>query len=134
MIPSEEKSRELDPTQALALARQILAEQANFWSGYFAHEQANKLDADFYTLHLFTKQDRLSALQTALGELSVADSRGPSPPNDVSSHPPHRGLKLYAFVWQSQEFECKMYLKFAIATKGGTPRLVLYSFHASKHQ
>lgn len=131
MIPSEKKSRIQDAGTILAAARSILEQQWDFYSGSVPNDQATKLDADFYELALYKHEERLMALDMALSEITAADQCGPSPPNDVSSHPPHPGLPLYAFAWQSKEFGRKMYLKFAITTKG-TPRLVLYSFHPAR--
>ena len=72
------------------------------------------------------------AVDIALSEICTADRQGPQPPNDHSSHPPFKRLRLYAFTWFSSQFQKPMYLKFGILLEPPPPKLAVYSFHEDR--
>jgi hypothetical protein len=124
MIPSSQSS-----AKAVESARRALDEHGRFWLGNVA-----KVENEFYTLGLITKEERYASVDIALQEICPGDRLGPQPPDDTSSHPPFRGLRLYAFCWASAHFAKRMYVKFALIDGSGPTKLVLYSFHEEKRK
>lgn len=122
MIPSDQESEEV-----LKRARAALAAGDGFLRGNVA-----KIDAEFFVLDLNRHVDRVAALNAALAEIKPSDRRGPQPPNDLASHSPFLGARLYAYRWDSSHFEKRMYIKFALPVMvDGRERLALYSLHES---
>ncbi len=121
MIQSDQNA----PTnKILARARRTLRAPTDFAFG-----NPLKCESEFCALQLFTAKERFDALQKALDEISARDRKGPNPPNNVASHPPHKGVRLYAFRWESKSFGCEMYLKFGLTPRNNPTKLVLYSLH-----
>ena len=121
MIPSDENPK--DSQAALDLACEILLEQQDFLLG-----RVGQLEQDFCDLDCLTQNERVAAVSIAMREIWAHHRSGPQPGNDVSSHPPFKGLRMYAFAWHSSVWKQQMYLKFAFAGD----RLVVYSFHPSR--
>jgi hypothetical protein len=116
MIPSEQ----LDSSAAIKLARESLQRNGKFLLGN------SKIEVEFYNLDLFTREERLMAIDIALQEISPACRLGPQPPGNMS------GVKhVYAFCWASPEFKKDMYFKFALSTAAGRTHLYVYSLHES---
>lgn len=122
MIPSSQSS-----AGAVKSARRALDEHGRFWLG-----NVTKVEKEFYELGLLTKEERYASVDIALQEIGPDDRLGPQPPDDVSSHPPFKGLRLYAFCWTSAHFTKSMYIKFALVSGSGPTKLVLYSLHEEK--
>lgn len=122
MIPSSQGS-----AVAVGSARKALDLHGRFWLG-----NVSKVEAEFYELGLLTPEERYVNVDIDLQEIGAEDRLGPQPPDDVSSHPPFRGQRLYAFCWASPHFQKTMYLKFALLSGSGLTKLLLYSFHEEK--
>ena len=90
-----------------------------------------KLENEFYELGLLTRNERIAAVDIALGEIRPRHRRGPNPPGNISSVG-YRGRTLYAFKWLSKEHGRMMYLKFCLAGTTGVELLVLHSFHEDR--
>jgi hypothetical protein len=119
MIPSEQ----LDSSSAIKLAKESLRKNSKFLFGN------SKIEAEFYSLDLFTREERLMAIDIALQEISPACRLGPQAPGNMS------GVKhLYAFYWASAEFKKNMYFKFALSTDAGRTHLYVYSLHESSEK
>jgi hypothetical protein len=124
MILSNQESAD-----ALSAAKQALEDYGgNFWFG-----NLTKVESEFCELSLFDKSERIMAIDVALQEITPAARRGPNPPDDMSAHPPFRGLQLYAFLWDSAELRRRMYMKFALSPDCKKTRLVVYSFHEARY-
>jgi hypothetical protein len=116
MIPSIK----LDSASAIKTARAALEENRRFLLGN------EKVETEFYDQDLLTREDRYMAVEVALQEISPICRLGPQPPNDISY-----GKQLYAFCWESAEFNKRMYFKFALSCDAGRTHLYVYSFHES---
>lgn len=114
----------LSSQEAIDTARKALKKR-----GRFLFYNAGKLDAQFMELGLLTTDEKESALDDALLQITPADRLGPQSPNDVSAHP-YGGNVLYAFVWKSRNLG-DVYLKFCFSGTPGLELLVLHSFHKS---
>jgi len=81
---------------------------------------------DFQELGLFSHEEQLDAIGSALHEISVGDYNGPHPPNHLSREPKCDGARMIQFVWSSACFEGRrMYLKFCLKDS----RFVLLRIH-----
>jgi hypothetical protein len=116
MIPSQQ----LDSASAIKGAKQALEKNGRFLAGNA------KIEAEFYALDLLTGAERYAAIDIALQEISPNCRLGPQPPGNVS-----RGKYLYAFYWESPEFNKRMYFKFALCEDAGRTHLIVHSFHES---
>lgn len=123
MIPSVQGSRE-----AIAAARVSLDDHGGrFWFG-----NPGKVEREFYELGLLTEEERYVAIDMALQELCADHRLGPQPPDDISSHRPFPGERLFAFSWHSGYMGKQMYIKFALLEGSGPCKMALYSFHEEK--
>lgn len=114
-----------DSEKALVSARGSLDKRKDFGYGN------TKLEDEFYTLGLLTKDKRIAALRDALNEIRPKHRRGPNPPDNISTGA-YGGKLMYAFRWHSRAYGL-MYLKFSlVAAREESDLLVLYSFHQSR--
>jgi hypothetical protein len=101
MIPS----KRLDSSSAIKAAREALEKNGKFLMGN------TKIEDEFYNLDLFTREERLMAIDIALQEISPDCRLGPQPPGDISG-----GKHLYAFflglsgIWEKYVFQiCRIH-------------------------
>jgi hypothetical protein len=71
---------------------------------------AQKLMAQFDELDCFTDEEQNEAVEGALNEIQPQHYAGARPP-DKSHEDACVGAEMFAFVWDSQHFKCRMYLK-----------------------
>jgi hypothetical protein len=124
MIPSIQELAD-----AIRQAQRALEDHQRFWLG-----NQGKVELEFYELDLLESNERFMAVDMALSEITPADYEGPGPPNDLVSHPPFAGCRMFAFCWQSAYLKRSMYFKFAVTpgygkTQISKPKLAVYSFH-----
>ncbi len=94
-------------TGKLRQAREFLASPAD---GYIAAD-LTKLASNFYSLALFSKEDQDEALRAAFSEVTAQHYNGKRPP-ERAFECAVKDEEIFTFVWQSEFFRKKMYLKF----------------------
>jgi hypothetical protein len=104
-VHSRPSHREL--TNKLKRARELLA---SFSDGYLPAEPI-KLAENFYGLGLFSGDEQLEGLRAAFSEVNSKHYSGRRPP-ERAFECAVRDEEIFTFVWHSEFFERKMYLKF----------------------
>jgi hypothetical protein len=114
---------------AIAAAKAALeASGGRFWLG-----NPGKVEGEFFDLGLLAEGERRIAVDIALCEITAHDRKGPEPPDDYSSHPPYKGIRLFAFKWRSNHFMKVMYFKFGFIEEPKPKKLAIYSIHEDRY-
>lgn len=100
-------------------------------SSYFAADAARLLG--FFTeLSLFSAEDQADAVKAAFDEVKASDYKGSRPP-ERSFESATKDEELFVFVWDSEYFGERMYLKFCLIMKDKKAEtLFLHSLHKDR--
>lgn len=110
---------------ALELFKKVKAAQAAVSAGLILVAVADHLSNDLAELEIDSAEELWALLPRLLQELEAfgpgACYRGRRPDPDLSCEETVKGLKLWAFVWNSAVLGCEVYLKFCLKerTTGG---------------
>jgi hypothetical protein len=89
-----------------------------------------KLATNFYDLGLFSKEAQDEALRAGFSEVTAKHYSGKRPP-EVAFECAVKDEEIFTFIWQSQFFKKKMYLKFCFhdSLEFEGQQLYVFSFH-----